>query len=206
MRFCATSQKKGQSFLVNSAAPVNATAPETPETRFILNKKIGVMGAETISSRTTVYHNSEPEGNAMKDTLLKDLEAKNTRERKWGWMNYGLAYTTAIVTLLGSIGGSLLAVLSANQALNAIIAAIPAVALSVNQIFHFERRAFFHWKKHWKCQSLIWELKYQKKSVEETSKNFTRMDLDMLGEWIPFYKDEGSETTNASVSTPAQNQ
>ena len=87
--------------------------------------------------------------------LVTEIKNRIERERNYGQYNYYAAYGVALLALIGSIAASLCVAFEVNKILTAVVAAIPAIVLSITRIFNFERRAFFHWKKYWKFQGLL---------------------------------------------------
>lgn len=121
-----------------------------------------------------------------KEILLTEIQNLDKREDRFGWWNYRAAYFVAFLALFGSITTIFLIVFDANKILTAIIAAIPALAISFTKIFNFERRAVYHWRKSKKLRGLLRQLKYEDEDIKAVSRAFTRIDVETLNEWVMF--------------------
>ena len=67
--------------------------------------------------------------------LERELEKVLEAEKKLGWSNYHFYEAVAILSLLGSVGASVLAAIGGEKILTALLAAIPATVLAITKIF-----------------------------------------------------------------------
>lgn len=119
-----------------------------------------------------------------RESLLKELNEAAKETRKYGWRNYTLAYSVAIISVAGSIAATILAAVQLTPSwLTATIAAIPAAVLAVNTTFNFERKALWHWRTTKKFKGLIRRLKYENAVEAEVSKKFTEIEVETFEGW-----------------------
>jgi hypothetical protein len=122
-----------------------------------------------------------------RESLLKELNQAAEQTRKYGWRNYILAYLVALVSVVGSIAATILAAVQLTPGwLTATIAAIPAVVLTVNTTFNFERKALWHWRTTKMFKGLIRRLKYENATEAEVSQMFSEIDVKTFEGWTVF--------------------
>lgn len=129
---------------------------------------------------TTVVH---PQKDLERD-LEKEIERERRREKRFGWLNSTAQYFVAVLSLAGSIGASILAASGYHDnALTAMVAAIPAAVLAVTKIFPFEARALAHWRKGYRLHGLLLRLSQEEVDRKTISAEFREIEARTFDEW-----------------------
>jgi len=124
---------------------------------------------------------------ANENELAREIEIVAKQEKRFGWINYIVAYFVATLALAGSIAASILAAASqVDKWITAVVAVIPAAVFALTRIFNFERRAWAHWTKANKLHGLLRKLRYEGVDEKEASQEFTRIELETPDDWIMF--------------------
>ena len=121
-----------------------------------------------------------------REDLLSDIEKTVTSAKRSARSNYYAAFIFTFTGVAGSIGATILAALGAPPGNTALVAAIPAAVLSINSVFHFERKSAWHWKKVKLLEGLVRALRFENEEVATISRAFSRIDGELDEKWVNF--------------------
>lgn len=122
-----------------------------------------------------------------REELLTEIERAVGASKFGARSNYYAAFLITTITVGGSISAALLVALDAkDHVLTALIAAIPAAALSLSSAFHFERKSAWYWKKVKLLEGLVRALRYESAETAAVSRKFSEVDGKLDDEWVRF--------------------
>ena len=138
--------------------------------------------------------------------LERELEKVLEAEKKLGWSNYHFYEAVAILSLLGSVGASVLAAIGGQKILTALLAAIPATVLAITKIFPFESRAFAHWRKQFRVHGLLLRLKVEGVDPKVVSGEFRELESRAFEDWplsdLDSQRSRGAGSAGANLQKP----
>lgn len=79
-----------------------------------------------------------------KELLLKEIEQKLEKHRKWSSRDFSTFQILLWFSILASSISAILAAVDANKWLTMALAAIPALAITIENTFHFSERYKYH--------------------------------------------------------------
>jgi hypothetical protein len=129
--------------------------------------------------------------------LLTELRAARRRTSKYGWHHYVLAYIVASIAVAGSIAATIFATQGGKPLVTAILAAIPGAAVAFNATFHFEQKAFWHWRTTKRFDGLIRRLEYENAKVADVSRDFSTADVETFDGWMVHSSLSGEQGSEA---------
>lgn len=115
--------------------------------------------------------------------LEHELEKELKAEKKLGWWNYRSHEAVAMLSLVGSVGASVLAAVGGSKLLTALVAAIPATVLAITKVFPFESRAFAHWRKQYRVHGLLLRLRSEGVDPKVVSQEFRELEAKAFEDW-----------------------
>lgn len=115
--------------------------------------------------------------------LEHELEQELNAEKKLGWWNYRGYEAVALLSLIGSVGATILAAVEGPKMLTALLAAIPATVLAISKVFPFESRAFAHWRKQYRVHGLLLQLRVEGVDPKSVSQEFREMEGRAFEDW-----------------------
>jgi hypothetical protein len=132
---------------------------------------------------------------------LKEITENAALVHEFGWLNYGLGWVVAIISVISSIASSIMVALGVpdrqngesavdkqrrHKKLVAILAAVPAAAVTITTTFHFEQRGITHFDTEKQLNGLARQLKYENASDADVSRKYSHIDLTTFRGWMPY--------------------
>jgi hypothetical protein len=108
-------------------------------------------------------------------------------QRSIGWWNHYAAYTVHLVSILASFAASIIAATGELDKFSvATVAAIPGTLLAAHNVFKFENKCGWYYKKVQLLQHLLDRIKFEKWTPAQVSQELRKIDADMDLEWPGF--------------------
>ncbi len=142
---------------------------------------------------------------AEKNTLESEINGDMVWEERYGWVHAFAKYFVETLSLVGSIGASVLALLGRPKLQTALVAAVPAAVLAITKIFPFEARALAHWKKQYRLHGLLLKLKYEGAELKAVSEEFREVEAKTFDEWPLLGSLSGEGREAGSTGLPLEN-
>jgi hypothetical protein len=121
------------------------------------------------------------------ESLLQEIAKNAATVERYGLWNYRAAWAVAIISVGASIVSSIMAALgTVDKTWVAILAAIPAAALTVTTTFNFEQRGIAHFDTKKQLNALARKAKYEGASLEDVSKQYSMIDLATFRGWTRY--------------------
>ena len=123
----------------------------------------------------------------MYEDIAKALASDVKKYGLLGMFNYVTAYTVLFIALVGSAGGVITALkLPSHPILTAILAALPGLALVVNQSFVFDLRAAWHLEKKRRLAALLRLVQVGAVERRDAAVEWNKLDAAMDAKWPGF--------------------
>jgi hypothetical protein len=136
------------------------------------------------------------------EDLERTLDQEVQRATTFARRNYGAAYVAAAVTVCSSIAATIcVSMADVPKWTTSLLAAIPAAVLAIRSTFQFETKAAWHWRKAVRVESLLRALKFENRSPEQVSHEFSKLLDEMEDHWVMFGGQENSKTSPNQVSS-----
>lgn len=137
----------------------------------------------------------------LKNTLDREAQRATALARR----NYGAAYVAAVITVCSSIAATIcVSTTDVPKWTTSLLAAIPAAVLAIRSTFQFETKAAWHWRKAIRVESLLRALKFENRSPEQVSHEFSKLLDEMEDRWVMFGGQENSKTLPNQVTSADQ--
>jgi hypothetical protein len=124
--------------------------------------------------------------------LIKTLKEDILHSRKAARRNYFAAYTLNIIVVGASITAAILATANAPATYTAIFAALPAIVLSINTTFKFEKKSRWHWKKNKRIRGYLNSLEFEGANDADISRAYSKFNEEMDESW-EFFTGQGHD-------------
>lgn len=112
--------------------------------------------------------------------ILEKMESRKYYDEKWARRDFALSQVFVWMTILSSFLSTALASINELPLIaSGFIASIPALSILVERNFSFSTRAKWHWEMVVRVDQLIHQLRFEGNSVEEVSKRFSALRIEM---------------------------
>lgn len=119
--------------------------------------------------------------------LSLELQAAIERRRTSGLWNYRAAYALYVIALVASfVSTALVGFEWGSPQMRALLTALPAVALLINNTLRLEERSNWHRRKRHLLEGLNRGLQYSGASEKEVAEEWTKLNDKMAGEFPGF--------------------
>jgi len=123
----------------------------------------------------------------MKESLEQEIKTVAKRHWKYAERNHNAGYSIVLISIIGSIAASIIAVFGdLPKYIFALVAIIPAAALSIKGTLMLEEKSIKHWNKAHRLFNLLRALRYEGLNEAEASKQFSEIEIDFNKTWIRF--------------------
>jgi hypothetical protein len=136
-----------------------------------------------------------------------ELERDRDRYLQLGRWNYRAAYTLSIVTVISSAAAGILGLgFAVDKRIVALIALIPAIAVTVANQFKWQDKANWHYRKHDAAKALLRRINYElpahptEAQLAELSRGYSVTEAEMSESWeeMRFAVEEAAEAEAAA--------
>ena len=127
--------------------------------------------------------------NSRVQQFRAELENDRAYYLRLGRWNYRAAYTLAIIAVLSSAAAGILGLgFSVDHRLVALLALVPAIAVTVSSQFKWQDRANWHYRKHLVAKAQLRQLDYEilnptAAQLAELSKGYTATEAELNDTW-----------------------
>lgn len=112
--------------------------------------------------------------------LIDKIETRKSHSEKWAGYDFTLAQTFLWLAILSSFSTAILAAaVEVPKLVLGFLAAIPGLAILVEQNFSFARRARWHWEMVAKLDQLSNQLRFEGAKVEDVSRQLGVLGVAM---------------------------
>lgn len=112
--------------------------------------------------------------------ILEKMEFRKNYDEIWARRDFALSQIFVWMTILSSFLSTALASINELPLIaSGFIASIPALSILIEKNFSFSTRAKWHWEMVVHVDQLIQQLRFEGTSVEEISKRFSALRIEM---------------------------
>ena len=121
--------------------------------------------------------------------LLSELERESALARRYCRRNFSVAATLFFIAVVSSGVAAVLASLgeaTVPRVVTAVVAALPALIISLNSTLRFDHRHRWHMEREVALKGLLSRLRWEGAPESEISSEYRAMDQRLKEQWQPF--------------------